>query len=85
MPDDDRWKQAFFAVSERRYVDAAGIRAGGGPALAAQARALAADQARRQGDSAEPARQARLALGFYVQVGATHYAEQASALLPTAG
>lgn len=86
MPDDNRWKHAFFAVSERRYVDAADIfeQVGSLP-LAAQARALAADQARRQGDSAETERQARLALGFYVQVGATHYAEQASALLPTAG
>ena len=69
MPDDNPWKHVFVAVTERRYVDAAGIfeQVGSLP-LAAQARVLAADRAHQEGDALEAERQARLALDFYVQV-----------------
>ena len=88
MPDDNPWKHVFVAVTERRYVDAAGIfeQVGSLPLPRRRLEFLAADRAHQEGDALEAERQARLALDFYVQVGATSfYAERMSALLSAAG
>ena len=81
LPDGE-WKQILSFACEGRYAEAVDLLTGvGAIAIAAHTHLFAASKARDDGRSADVKPHAAEALRFYTAVGATRFAERASALM----